>query len=264
MNSQFNLFVKDNVRALRLWHVWAYLAWQDVISKYRRSILGPLWIAGGMVSTSLAISISLGAMSGQPLREFLPFAMTGILVWTHFVGILISEAPEIFVGAQGAIKNNAFPFMFYVFRFVTKSLIIFLHNLVVLFIVMLSVQNINVPTWEVLPAVALLTAFILFATPVVGMASARFRDLRFLLPYTAQILFFITPVFWRPATLSASKINIVNYNPLYYLVDILRAPLLGEPVVANAWSISLLSLFVVFVLWAISLTIFRRKIAFWI
>ena len=264
MNSQFNLFVKDNVRALRLWHVWAYLAWQDVISKYRRSILGPLWIAGGMVSTSLAISISLGAMSGQPLREFLPFAMAGILVWTHFVGILISEAPEIFVGAQGAIKNNAFPFMFYVFRFVTKSLIIFLHNLVVLFIVMLSVRKLQVPTWEVVPAVALLTAFMLFATPVVGMASARFRDLRFLLPYTAQILFFITPVFWRPATLSASKINIVKYNPLYYLVDILRAPLLGESVVANAWLISLLSLLVVFIVWAISFTVFRRRIAFWI
>ena len=264
MDSQINLFFKDNARALKLWHVWSYLAWQDVISKYRRSILGPLWIAGGMVSTSLAISISLGAMSGQPLREFLPFAMAGILVWTHFIGILISEAPEIFVGAQGSIKNNAFPFMFYVFRFATRSLIIFLHNIVVLFAVMLSVKNVHVPAWQVIPAVFLLTAFMMFTAPIVGMAAARFRDLRFLLPYTAQILFFITPVFWRPSTLAASKINIVKYNPLYYLVDILRAPLLGEAVVANAWLVSILSLFVVVIIWAVSFAAFRRRIAFWI
>jgi len=264
VDSQINLFFKDNARALKLWHVWSYLAWQDVISKYRRSILGPLWIAGGMVSTSLAISISLGAMSGQPLREFLPFAMAGILVWTHFIGILISEAPEIFVGAQGSIKNNAFPFMFYVFRFATRSLIIFLHNLVVLFAVMLSVKNVHVPAWQVIPAVFLLTAFMMFTAPIVGMAAARFRDLRFLLPYTAQILFFITPVFWRPSTLAASKINIVKYNPLYYLVDILRAPLLGEAVVANAWLVSILSLFVVVIIWAVSFAAFRRRIAFWI
>jgi ABC-2 type transport system permease protein/lipopolysaccharide transport system permease protein len=129
---------------------------------------------------------------------------------------------------------------------------------------MLSVKNVHVPAWQVIPAVFLLTAFMMFTAPIVGMAAARFRDLRFLLPYTAQILFFITPVFWRPSTLAASKINIVKYNPLYYLVDILRAPLLGEAVVANAWLVSILSLFVVVIIWAVSFAAFRRRIAFWI
>jgi len=58
--------------------------------------------------------------------------------------------------------------------------------------------------------------------------------------------------------------NIVTYNPLYYLVDILRAPLLGEPVVPNAWLVSIVSLFVVIIVWAISFAAFRRRIAFWI
>jgi len=174
VTSQIDLFFRDNIRALKLWHVWAYLAWQDVISKYRRSILGPLWIAGGMVSTSLAISISLGAMSGQPLREFLPFAMAGILVWTHFIGILISEAPELFVGAQGSIKNNAFPFMFYVFRFAARSLIIFLHNIVVLFLVMLSVStktymvmNMNILLFLLLALLSLLLLLVVVVVMIV-------------------------------------------------------------------------------------------------
>ena len=143
-------------RSFQIWHVWLFLAWQDVISKYRRSILGPLWIAGGMVATTLAISISWGALSGQPLRDFLPFAMGGILVWNHFIGILVSEAPELFVAAQGSIRNSAFPFMFYVLRFLARSLIVFAHNLAVFWAMTLLVGNAHVPNWEIIPGLILL------------------------------------------------------------------------------------------------------------
>ena len=102
MFFQMRMALNDLARALGLWHVWTYMAWQDVISRYRRSILGPLWVAGGMIATSLAISVSWGAISGQSLHDFLPFAVSGILVWIHFIAPLVVEAPDLFVTSQGA------------------------------------------------------------------------------------------------------------------------------------------------------------------
>jgi ABC-type polysaccharide/polyol phosphate export permease len=264
MFDQMQLAVQDCAKAMKLWHVWLYLAWQDVISKYRRSILGPLWISGGMVATSLAISISWGAMSGQPLRDFLPFAMGGILIWTHFLGILVTDAPELFVGAQGSIRNNAFPFMFYVFRFMARSIAIFLHNFVVFIGVCLSVGNFHVPHWQLIPGLLLLTLVTMSFAPVIGIASARYRDLRFMLPFLAQILFFVTPVFWHYETLVGPKSAIVTYNPLFYLLEIARSPLLGLPVSLDVWLTSLLILAGSLAVWFVTFSLCRRRIAFWI
>jgi ABC-type polysaccharide/polyol phosphate export permease len=264
MLAQMSLALRDLVRGLKLWHVWLFLAWQDVISKYRRSILGPLWIAGGMVATSLAISISWGAMSGQPLHDFLPFAMGGILVWTHFIGILVIDAPELFVAAQGSIRNNAFPFTFYVMRFMARSIMVFAHNLVVFWAATLIVGNPHIPNWEILPGLVVLTLVVLVLAPVIGMVSARYRDLRFMLPFLAQILFFITPVFWHPDTLSGTKSAIVDYNPLYYLLEIVRTPLLGQSVSAHIWTVALAILAISFLIWFIAFSMARRRIAFWI
>jgi ABC-type polysaccharide/polyol phosphate export permease len=264
MFVQIRLALSDVARALSLWHVWAYMAWQDVISKYRRSILGPLWIAGGMIATSLAISVSWGAISGQPLHDFLPFAMGGILIWTHFIAILVTEAPDLFVMAQGSIRNNAFPFMFYVLRFATRSLMVFAHNLVVFWVATAFVGNAHLPNWQLLPGLIVLTLVVLALAPVVGMVSARFRDMRFMLPFLAQILFFITPVFWHADTLVGPKAAFVTYNPLYYLLEIMRTPLLGQPVSSSVWGVALAILAGSVVLWFVSFSAARRRIAFWI
>ena len=264
MLAQMSLALRDLIRGLKLWHVWLFLAWQDVISKYRRSILGPLWIAGGMVATSLAISISWGAMSGQPLHDFLPFAMGGILVWTHFVGILVSEAPELFVAAQGSIRNSAFPFMFYVLRFTTRSIIVFGHNLLVFWVMTLLVGNAQIPSWEIIPGLLVLTLVVLALAPVVGMVSARYRDLRFMLPFLAQILFFLTPIFWHPNTLKGAKLAFIHYNPLYYLLEIVRTPLLGQAVPEPIWVVALSILAVSILIWFFAFSLARRRIAFWI
>jgi ABC-2 type transport system permease protein/lipopolysaccharide transport system permease protein len=264
MFVQMRLALSDAGRAVGLWHVWAFMAWQDVISKYRRSILGPLWIAGGMVATSLASSVSWGAISGQPLRDFLPFAMGGILIWTHFIAILVSEAPDLFVAAQGSIRNSAFPFMFYVLRFTARSLIVFAHNLVVFWAVTVFVGNPHLPNWQILPGLFVLTLVVLALAPVVGMVSARFRDLRFMLPFLAQILFFLTPVFWHADTLVGPKTAFVTYNPFYYLLEIMRTPLLGHPVSGAVWGVALSILAGSVVLWFVSFSAARRRIAFWI
>jgi ABC-type polysaccharide/polyol phosphate export permease len=264
MLNNVNRAFDDTRRALKAWHVWLYIAWQDVISRYRRSIFGPLWVAGGMIATSLALSLTFGALSGQPLHNFLPFVMAGLLAWSHFVGVNFIESPELFVGVAGSIRNNAFPFMFYVFKFTAKQLILFAHNFVVFLIASAAVGNFHIPHWQFLPALVLLSLFMMFAGTVIGMVSARYRDLRFMLPYIAQILFFVTPVFWSPDTIHGSRSIIVNGNPLFHMMEILREPLLGKAASLHSWTVSIAMLIGAFVAWVATFSAFRRKIPFWV
>ena len=74
----------------------------------------------------------------------------------------------------------------------------------------------------------------------------------------------ITPIFWPPETLSGTRRAIfVDTNPLFHMVDIVRAPLLGQfpqaisylvvaVITAGGWYLT----YVVF-------RHFRKRIAYW-
>jgi ABC-type polysaccharide/polyol phosphate export permease len=78
-----------------------------------------------------------------------------------------------------------------------------------------------------------------------------------------QIAFFITPISWMPRLLDQNP-ALLRYNPLVYLLEVVRAPLLGEIP-------SLMSLFMVvgMALCGCLLSFFvfiqvRARIAFWV
>ena len=62
-----------------------------------------------------------------------------------------------------------------------------------------------------------------------GMFCLRFRDVTQLVTSLIQISMLITPIFWPPDSLSGNRrLIFVETNPLYHMVDIVRAPLLGK------------------------------------
>jgi ABC-type polysaccharide/polyol phosphate export permease len=51
-----------------------------------------------------------------------------------------------------------------------------------------------------------------------------------------QVVFFLTPIFWSPETLP-NRPAFVLFNPLYHLIEIVRAPLLGEVAPLVSWGL---------------------------
>ncbi len=217
-----------------------------------------------MIATSAALAVTFGAIFKQPLPEFLPLVMAGYLTWIHFLGPTLTEAPEVFVSVSGSIRNHAFPFTYYTLRYVTKNLILLAHSLVVFYAMTLLVHNFHFPHWQIIPAFAVLTLFSAFVTPIIGIVAARYRDLRFMLPYLGQVLFFMTPIFWSPAAMTGKRAILVAANPFFHLLELMREPLLGRPAPPHSWLSGLTTLAIVMVLWLITFSAFRRKIPFWV
>jgi lipopolysaccharide transport system permease protein len=98
---------------------------------------------------------------------------------------------------------------------------------------------------------------------LLGTFCARFRDIGPIVASIMQIAFFLTPVIWQPQQLGEHAVYL-PLNPFFTLIEIVRAPLLGNTPSEVTW---LSALGYSLLLCAVSWTMFvraRGRIAFWI
>ncbi|BEV11624.1 ABC transporter permease [Asticcacaulis sp. DW145] len=263
MAIMINKAVKDVKGGVSLYHVWMYQAYHDLMAKYKRTFLGSLWISGSMVATSLSLSIIFGGIFGLSLQEALPYIMSGMLAFTMAAYVLY-EAPEMFMANASIIRNHAYPFTYYAFETTCKAVILFFHNMIVFYISMAFVGGPLLPHWSLIFAVPIVIIFMFSWGMVMAMIAARFRDMRFLLPYVGQLLSVLTPIFWHPTNLKGWKTALVDFNPFYGTVEITRQALMGSVAPSKVWVLAIVSTALGVIVWAFAFTINRRRIPFWI
>jgi ABC-type polysaccharide/polyol phosphate export permease len=223
----------------------------------------------------VALAVLFGALFHQPIEQSLPYVMGGLIAFT-MVGYVFYDGAELFMASGGVIKNHAYPYTFYVFLSVCRSFFLFLHNLVVYWIVMAivqvmaishgptTVQALTLPHWSILLALPLSLVFMFAWGTLTAMMASRFRDMRFLLPYLGQLFSYLTPIFWHADNLQGVLRTVISLSPMYDLVEIIREPLLGKPADILAWELALAYTGVGVVLWFVFFSMFRRRIAFWV
>src|SRR6266852_5714740 len=108
-------FFVDCLAACRLWRVWTFLGIQDIKARFRRSFIGPLWILLNLALFAGAAGFVYGVIFDQPMAEFLPFLITGIVIWGYLLSTL-TEAGGAFIGAEGYIKQFSYPKQIYLLR----------------------------------------------------------------------------------------------------------------------------------------------------
>jgi ABC-type polysaccharide/polyol phosphate export permease len=123
---------------------------------------------------------------------------------------------------------------------VCRNLIILAHNMVV-FPLVLMIFSVPVG-WTVvfiLPALIILTINGIWISILLGMISARYRDVPPIVMNFVQVIFFLTPIFWPPAALGI-WMHALPLNPFLAAVDVVRAPLLGETPLTYSWTVLLI------------------------
>jgi len=217
------------VSAAKLWRVWFHMGVQDVKSRFRNSVLGPSWILINLAAVIGAVGLIYGRLFHQPMNEFLPFLTIGIVVWS-FISSSLVEGASAFVVAEGYIKQFPFPKIIYLYRAMVPYVIVFSIGLVIFFVAMALYQrHIGWGALWVIPGFALFLLINFFHLVIVAHVGVRFRDLPHLLGSLIQIAFYLTPVIFTVAMLKDRGLAFVYmFNPLYYLIEIVRYPLLNS------------------------------------
>lgn len=252
--------IKD---AASMFKTWGYISYQDVISRYRRTLFGPFWMSAGMVTTSIALALVFSAVYKMTVVSLLPLVIGGFTVF-FLVGVPFTDAPELFLTAAGTIKAYPLPYTFHVLRMISRNLIMFGHNLIVYLAVRLICTGNMFVNPEILVGMLIVTVFISSMSLTMGAIGARFKDVRLLVPYVWTIVFYLTPVIWSVSMISEKNRYIYLYNPFYYLLEVIRTPLQGNALDLETVLIALLVTSVSVLVSIVTLARCRKHIALWV
>ena len=78
-----------------------------------------------------------------------------------------------------------------------------------------------------------------------------------------QVAFFFTPIMWSPELLQ-DRGWIADFNPLYHLIEIVRAPVLGTPIQLQSWVWSIGFLIVGFAAAQYLMMRARHRLTYWL
>jgi ABC-2 type transport system permease protein len=253
--------------------LWAHLGWQDIKQRYRRSYLGPIWITIATGVTALAMGLLYSQLFKIDLATFLPHITVGLIVWTMLSGFML-EGSEVFIVNEGLIKQLPAPLSVHVYRMVWRQMLLFAHNLII-YVILLAIyfpaQGLHWTSLLAVPALALLGLNGVWLAIVVGIVATRFRDVSPIIGSLVQLLFFMTPIVWTAAQLPknpdgslTSRARLVEVNPLFHFLEIIRAPMLGDSQYLYHW---LIVIAITVVGWALALFFlrnYRARVAYWV
>jgi ABC-type polysaccharide/polyol phosphate export permease len=261
--NPFGRAIHDLREGVRLAPIWWRLSVEQTITRYRRTLLGPLWIALSTVGFAAGLALVFGPILGGDWRTNFPFVFAGLLAW-GLVGGVVMTGSQVFLGASGLMQTQKLPLSFHAFQAMSRHAIDFSQQLIAFWVVMAALRLFPVPHWELVFALPLILVTGFFLTFPLGMLATRYRDVAHFMGLIMQTLFLLTPVFWRRASMPPQNHWIVDYNPFAYLLEILRQPLLGHPAGMKYWSGALMVLVVSAAAALISLMLYRRRVIFWL
>lgn len=228
MNQKYvRIALRDIARGLQGYSLASFLAWEDIRQRYVRTMLGPLWI---VLSTGVwfsAMAFVMANLFGQDMHTYLPFLVSGLLVWM-LISTSIMESSQILVMAAPLITAFPIPIFTHYLRFMIRNGIIFLHNVLILAIVLIIYPPVLTgATWLAIPGLLLDMVLLTALAVVLSLINLRYRDAHLAIASAMQVLPFVTPVFWKRVALVDNR-WIADVNPFYHMIEIVRAPALGE------------------------------------
>jgi ABC-type polysaccharide/polyol phosphate export permease len=254
---------QDICQGLAYWPLWHALARQDIRLRYHGSILGPVWLTLSMAIVIAALGVLYGQLFGMELTTYLPYLSAGIPIW-HLLSSIVNQGSQVFIGAGGVIKQIKLPYSVHVFQLVWRNFIAASHNMIVFIgVAILFKVTPTAATLLLLPGLLLTIFNSIWVTLLVGLLSARFRDVPQVVGNVMQVLFFATPVIWTPDRLGRHE-ALAHINPFYAFIDLLRAPMLGQAPQELSW---LVALCVTVLGWAMTILLFvrfRARIPYWV
>lgn len=232
----------DIEEGARNWRVWYLMGSGEMRRRFQRSRLGPLWIAistGVMVS---CIGVVWSMLWSADVADILPFIALSLVSWQFLLGT-INDATICFPGYSGYFSNQRLAPSNVIYAIVYKNFITYAINLSVPLMVCIGFGvPLRLGVLLALPAIALQVCVIFCVAYMVAIFCTRFRDVVQVVQNAMQLVFFVTPILWKPDLLPIEARQILVLNPFAHLLQIVRDPFLGNPPSIEAWSASALFL----------------------
>jgi len=261
--NEYSLFLKKTLLEIKDYKFWGTFAINDIKIKYSRSKLGFYWSFVNTFIWILALFVVFKGIFQNDDTSFLLYMSIGIIFF-NFIESSISESSTLLIANRNLLLNINISVFFFFLRNYYKNLVVFLMSFIIylLQIIFIDVEfNKNI---FYLPLTFIIFAQTVFAlTIIVGILCTRYRDLIHLTHVALRIFFIITPIFWMKSILVEYKF-VLDFNPFYYLLELIRNPLIGNYIEMKFLYVSLGICLFSTVIAALLLFVTRNEIRHWL
>ncbi|SDA79162.1 ABC-2 type transport system permease protein [Butyrivibrio sp. INlla18] len=197
--------------------------------KYRRSKLGVLW----SVLTPLGLAAIVGGvyaiLFGTSPASLIPLIFASINPWSFMSGTA-DVSTGCFMSAEGYIKQSSVGTIIFPVRITTTNFVNLMYSTLAFFTLYLII-NPDLFNWKMLmciPGFVLMYAFTLGLASITSIVNLFFRDFAPIQSLMLQGLFYATPIIYDTRILDEKGYSIIyEMNPFYYMIEVVRRPMLG-------------------------------------
>lgn len=221
------LLLHDLAASLRAPGLWLYGAWIDVSVRHRGQALGALWnVASTALFVGLIGTLFSSVMDGGP--TYFAHLAAGY-VFFMFIQRNLNQSANVFSKNKNLIQNGYVKYADYVLRLFATQIISLAYNLiVVLCVLIITPVDYTMAVFALLFTVPLFFVAILGLDFLLSITGARYKDIGELLRAVLGLAMFVTPIIWVAGSGQGKGAVFGPFlyaNPFYYLIEIVRAPL---------------------------------------
>ena len=265
-NNKYSLVIEAGKSERHYWRdVWQYrelfyfLAWRDILVRYKQTIIGFLWAILRPLLTMLVLVIVFGKLAKLPSNGVpYPILVFAALLPWQFFSSAFSEAGNSLISNSNMLSKVYFPRLVIPTSAVIVSFVDFLISGLIL--VGLMIWYGFFPDWRILT----LPLFVLIAfTAAMGAGlwiaalNVKYRDFRYIIPFVVQFGLYVSPVGFSSAIVPEQWRLWYSLNPMVGVIDGFRWAILGADSQVY-WQGFALSIILVVLIFVSGIIFFRR------
>ncbi len=217
--------VEEFIQAVRYRDLIRQLVRRDVLTRYKRSVLGVAWTMLTPLGMMLVLTIVFSNLF-QTTRAYPVYLLSGIIAWTFLSQTTTSAMSQLTWG--GILLHRIYlPRTTFAIASVGTGLVNLLLSLVPFGLVMAITGNPLRPAAVLLPvSILLLALFALGLGLLVSSLAAYFPDIAEMYQILLLGWMYLTPIIYPESIIpAAQRWWILGLNPMYHLLQMFRLPL---------------------------------------
>jgi lipopolysaccharide transport system permease protein len=249
--EHFDLLLEAGRAEKNYWRdLWRYrelfyfLAWRDILVRYKQTIIGMAWALIRPFLTMLVFTVVFSKVARLPAPSNIPYPLlvfAAMLPW-QFFSTALSESSNSLIGNSNLISKVYFPRLIVPAGSVITSFVDFLITLALMAAMMLWYGFL--PDWRLL-TLPLFIALAFGAAFGAGLwlcaLNVQYRDFRYIVPFLVQFGLYLSPVGFSSQLVPEQWRLLYACNPMVGVIDGFRwallrgqSPLAFAPLLASA------------------------------
>lgn len=236
-----------------------FLAWRDILVRYKQTAIGIVWALGRPLLTMLVFTLVFSKLAKLP-SEGVPYPIlvfAALLPWQFFASAF-SGAGDSLISNAGMISKVYFPRLVIPASAVIVSFADFLISGIILVGLMIwygfapNLRMLTLPIFIIIAFAAAMGAGLWIAA-----LNVKYRDFRIIVPFVVQFGLYISPVGFSSNIVPEQWRLLYSLNPMVGVIDGFRWAILGGNT-RLYWPGFFLSLFLVLVILVTGIVYFRK------